>query len=152
MKYVLGAAHPGSATSPPSRPLANWHCCARNAHMGALMTQPVHADGNNLITIRRVPLHKTRSLRRLISDNGRSVEELRSLAASSSSSSSGAPQSSPAAQLPVERLTNFMDVCALHTQSVTIQAPQRSHHLCPIACRYSRAVRDGSLLQDKSTA
>ncbi|KAE8282959.1 Cathepsin D [Larimichthys crocea] len=52
----------------------------------------------------RVPLHKTRTLRRLMSDNGMSVEELRALA-----SSTGAPDSSPSPKLPVERLTNFMD-------------------------------------------
>ncbi|XP_068440114.1 cathepsin D-like isoform X1 [Clinocottus analis] len=52
----------------------------------------------------RVPLHRTRSLRRLMSDNGMSVEELRALARSS-----GAPDSSPPVQLPVESLTNFMD-------------------------------------------
>lgn len=111
------AAHPGSATFLPPffpfiRPTSNV-ACTRNAHMGALMTQPVHAGGINLITIRRVPLYKTRSLRRLISDNGKSVEELLSLAAASSGSS-GAPQSFPSDQLPIERLTNFMDVCA-HT-------------------------------------
>ncbi|KAM6904724.1 LOW QUALITY PROTEIN: napsin-A [Xenentodon cancila] len=52
----------------------------------------------------RIPLYKTRSLRRLMSDNGRSVEELLDLARSS-----GAPDSLPSPQLPVERLTNFMD-------------------------------------------
>ncbi|XP_041812236.1 napsin-A [Chelmon rostratus] len=52
----------------------------------------------------RVPLHKTRSLRRLMSDNGRSLEELRALARST-----GAPDSAPSPKLPVERLTNFMD-------------------------------------------
>ncbi|XP_042361056.1 napsin-A [Plectropomus leopardus] len=52
----------------------------------------------------RVPLHKTRSLRRLMSDNGLSLEELRALARST-----GAPDSSPSPKVPVERLTNFMD-------------------------------------------
>uniref|UniRef100_A0A3B5MK43 Peptidase A1 domain-containing protein n=1 Tax=Xiphophorus couchianus TaxID=32473 RepID=A0A3B5MK43_9TELE len=52
----------------------------------------------------RVPLYKTRSLRRLMSDNGRTVEELRALARSV-----GSPDSSPSPRLPVERLTNFMD-------------------------------------------
>ncbi|KAI3360082.1 hypothetical protein L3Q82_014401 [Scortum barcoo] len=52
----------------------------------------------------RVPLHKTRSLRRLMSDNGLSVEELRALA-----KSAAAPDSAPSPKLPVERLTNFMD-------------------------------------------
>lgn len=50
----------------------------------------------------RVPLHKTRSMRRLIIDNGRSLDELRALAKSSLDMSL-----SP--NLPVERLTNFMD-------------------------------------------
>uniref|UniRef100_A0A3Q3VLB3 Peptidase A1 domain-containing protein n=1 Tax=Mola mola TaxID=94237 RepID=A0A3Q3VLB3_MOLML len=52
----------------------------------------------------RVPLHKTRTLRRLISDNGLSVEELRAYGRSS-----GLADSSPPPDLPVERLTNFMD-------------------------------------------
>lgn len=46
-------------------------------------------------------------MRRLISDTGKSLEELLSLARST-----GAPQSDPSPTLPVERLTNFMDVCA----------------------------------------
>lgn len=54
----------------------------------------------------RVPLYKTRSPRRLINDNGRSLEELRALARSPV-----ALDNSPSPQLPVERLTNFMDVC-----------------------------------------
>lgn len=65
----------------------------------------------------RVPLHKTRSLRRLISDNGKSVEALLSLA-STTTSSEGAPLSSPSAQLPVERLTNFMDAQYYGTISI----------------------------------
>uniref|UniRef100_A0A1A7XB74 Napsin A aspartic peptidase n=1 Tax=Iconisemion striatum TaxID=60296 RepID=A0A1A7XB74_9TELE len=52
----------------------------------------------------RVPLYKTRSLRRLMSDSGRSLEELRALAVTS-----GAPDVAPSPGLPVERLTNFMD-------------------------------------------
>ncbi|XP_037331905.1 napsin-A [Pungitius pungitius] len=52
----------------------------------------------------RVPLYKTRSLRRVMSDNGMSLEELRALASSSS-----APDGSPSLDVPVERLTNFMD-------------------------------------------
>lgn len=54
--------------------------------------------------ILRVPLYKTRSLRRLMSDNGMSVDELRALA-----KSTGSPDSAPSPQLPVERLTNFLD-------------------------------------------
>lgn len=54
----------------------------------------------------RVPLHKTRSLRRVMSDNGMSLEELRALA-----SSYAPPDGSPSPDVPVERLTNFMDVC-----------------------------------------
>lgn len=52
----------------------------------------------------RVPLHKSRSLRRLISDSGLSLEELRALAARS-----GEHDSAPSPGVPVERLTNFMD-------------------------------------------
>lgn len=56
------------------------------------------------IALIRVPLHKTRSLRRVISDNGMSLEELRTLA-----KTTGSPDNSPFSDLPVERLTNFMD-------------------------------------------
>lgn len=52
----------------------------------------------------RVPLHKTRSLRRLMSDSGKSLEELQALARSN-----GALESLLSPQVPVERLTNFMD-------------------------------------------
>ncbi|XP_033827275.1 napsin-A [Periophthalmus magnuspinnatus] len=62
----------------------------------------------------RVPLHKTRSLRRLLSDSGRSVEELRALAQSSL-------DVTPAPHLPVERLTNFMD--AQYFGSISIGSP-----------------------------
>ncbi|XP_035037700.2 napsin-A [Hippoglossus stenolepis] len=56
------------------------------------------------VAIIRVPLHKTRSLRRLMTDNGMSLQELQALA-----SSTGASDSAPSPSLPVERLTNFMD-------------------------------------------
>uniref|UniRef100_A0A4W6D6J0 Peptidase A1 domain-containing protein n=1 Tax=Lates calcarifer TaxID=8187 RepID=A0A4W6D6J0_LATCA len=57
------------------------------------------------VAIIRVPLYKTRSLRRLMSDNGMSLEQLRALA-----KSSGEADGYPSPKLPVERLTNFMDV------------------------------------------
>uniref|UniRef100_A0A667Y500 Cathepsin D-like n=1 Tax=Myripristis murdjan TaxID=586833 RepID=A0A667Y500_9TELE len=67
-----------------------------------------------------VPLHKTRSARRLMSDNGMSLEQLRALA-----KSSGAPDSAPSPEaspkLPVERLTNFMD--AQYYGKITIGTP-----------------------------
>nr|XP_019964302.1 PREDICTED: cathepsin D-like [Paralichthys olivaceus] len=56
------------------------------------------------VAIFRVPLKKTRSLRRLMSDNGMSLQELQALGLST-----GAPDGSPSPKLPVERLTNFMD-------------------------------------------
>ncbi|XP_040012821.1 napsin-A isoform X2 [Xiphias gladius] len=56
------------------------------------------------IAVIRVPLHKTRSLRRLMSNSGMSLVKLRDLA-----KSTGAPDSSPSPKFPVERLTNFMD-------------------------------------------
>uniref|UniRef100_A0A671WJB7 Cathepsin D-like n=1 Tax=Sparus aurata TaxID=8175 RepID=A0A671WJB7_SPAAU len=65
-----------------------------------LRPHPFIATGRSI----RVPLHKTRSMRRLMSDNGMSLEELRALA-----KSNGALDSSPSPKLPVERLTNFMD-------------------------------------------
>ncbi|XP_034449604.1 napsin-A [Hippoglossus hippoglossus] len=54
------------------------------------------------VAIIRVPLHKTRSLRRLMTDNGMSLQELQALASSTGASDS-------VLSLPVERLTNFMD-------------------------------------------
>ncbi|XP_020782901.1 napsin-A [Boleophthalmus pectinirostris] len=63
----------------------------------------------------RVPLHKTRSLRRILSDNGKSLEELRVMAQSS------LDHWTPAPNLPVERLTNFMD--AQYFGSISIGTP-----------------------------
>ncbi|XP_008328413.1 napsin-A [Cynoglossus semilaevis] len=56
------------------------------------------------VAIIRVPLHKTRSLRRLMSDNGMSLTELRALA-----QTVGPEEKPPPSGLPVERLINFMD-------------------------------------------
>lgn len=55
----------------------------------------------------RVPLHKTRTVRRQLSDSGLSLDEVRALA-----TSTGAVDSPDSLSLPVERLTNFMDVRA----------------------------------------
>lgn len=55
----------------------------------------------------RVPLYKTRTVRRMMSDGGMSVEQLQHLAQSVASQTAVvSPQNT---QLPVERLTNFMD-------------------------------------------
>lgn len=53
----------------------------------------------------RVPLHKTRTVRRLLSDSGLSLKELQALGIRT-----GAVDSAESPKLPVERLTNFMDV------------------------------------------
>uniref|UniRef100_UPI003AAA61B0 cathepsin D-like n=1 Tax=Centroberyx gerrardi TaxID=166262 RepID=UPI003AAA61B0 len=55
----------------------------------------------------RVPLHKTRSVRRLMSDNGMTLEQLRAFAKTSGAPDTAPPTPSP--KVPVERLTNFMD-------------------------------------------
>lgn len=67
----------------------------------------------------RVPLHKTRSLRRLMSDNGMSLEQLRALA-----KTSGAADSSPSPKVPVERLTNFLD--AQYYGAISIGTPPQN--------------------------
>uniref|UniRef100_A0A672FPN5 Peptidase A1 domain-containing protein n=1 Tax=Salarias fasciatus TaxID=181472 RepID=A0A672FPN5_SALFA len=68
------------------------------------------------VNLCRVPLHKTRSLRRLMSDSGLSLEELRALAARN-----GAQDSAPSPDVPVERLTNFMD--AQYYGAISIGTP-----------------------------
>ncbi|XP_034055910.1 napsin-A [Gymnodraco acuticeps] len=61
------------------------------------------------VAIFRVPLHKTRTMRRMMSDNGKlSLPELRALATGNGAPES-APSPSPSPKVPVERLTNFMD-------------------------------------------
>lgn len=66
----------------------------------------------------RIPLHKTRSLRRLMSDNGMTLEELREMGKSVGARPPALyPSTTPALlgtttaspKVPVERLTNFMD-------------------------------------------
>ncbi|CAL8304716.1 unnamed protein product [Merluccius merluccius] len=55
----------------------------------------------------RVPLYKTRTVRRMMCDNGMSLEQLQNLAKSDASHMATVSSQNP--QLPVERLTNFMD-------------------------------------------
>ncbi|XP_030205694.1 napsin-A isoform X1 [Gadus morhua] len=55
----------------------------------------------------RVPLYKTRTVRRMMSDQGRSLDQLQNLAQSDPSHT--ATVAPPQTKLPVERLTNFMD-------------------------------------------
>lgn len=65
----------------------------------------------------RIPLFKTRSLRRLMSDNGMTLEQLKSMAKAAGEQPDNTalpattlPPTTPSPKLPVERLTNFMDV------------------------------------------
>ncbi|XP_064841948.1 cathepsin D-like [Oncorhynchus masou masou] len=57
----------------------------------------------------RIPLHKTRSMRRLMSDNGRSFEQLQDMAKTVGGAGVNVPLNTPSPKVPVERLTNFMD-------------------------------------------
>ncbi|XP_029481009.1 cathepsin D-like [Oncorhynchus nerka] len=57
----------------------------------------------------RIPLHKTRSMRRLMSDNGRSFEQLQDMAKTIGGAGANVPINTPSPKVPVERLTNFMD-------------------------------------------
>eukprot|EP00063_Salmo_salar_P073288 XP_014048123.1 PREDICTED: cathepsin D-like [Salmo salar] len=61
----------------------------------------------------RIPLHKTRSMRRLMNDNGMSFEQLQDMAKTVGGAGADTPTSVPATtqspKVPVERLTNFMD-------------------------------------------
>ncbi|XP_055752908.1 cathepsin D-like [Salvelinus fontinalis] len=57
----------------------------------------------------RIPLHKTRSMRRLMSDNGMSFEQLQDMAKTVGGAGTNVPINTPSPKVPVERLTNFMD-------------------------------------------
>ncbi|KAM9541703.1 napsin-A [Salvelinus alpinus] len=61
----------------------------------------------------RIPLHKTRSMRRLMNDNGMSFEQLQNMAKTVGGAGTDTPTPVPATtqspKVPVERLTNFMD-------------------------------------------
>ncbi|XP_014059876.1 cathepsin D [Salmo salar] len=57
----------------------------------------------------RIPLHKTRSMRRLMSDNGMSFEQLQDMAKTGCGAGANVPINAPSPKVPVERLTNFMD-------------------------------------------
>ncbi|XP_024245765.1 cathepsin D [Oncorhynchus tshawytscha] len=57
----------------------------------------------------RIPLHKTRSMRRLMNDNGRSFEQLQDMAKNVGGAGANMPINTQSPKVPVERLTNFMD-------------------------------------------
>ncbi|XP_020348792.1 cathepsin D [Oncorhynchus kisutch] len=57
----------------------------------------------------RIPLHKTRSMRRLMNDNGRSFEQLQDMAKTVGGAGANIPINTQSPKVPVERLTNFMD-------------------------------------------
>ncbi|KAL0992485.1 hypothetical protein UPYG_G00093930 [Umbra pygmaea] len=63
--------------------------------------------------VMRIPLYKTRSMRRIISDNGMSFNQLKNLAntvgGGGVDTSDDYKASTASPKLPVERLTNFMD-------------------------------------------
>ncbi|XP_056143260.1 napsin-A [Lampris incognitus] len=61
------------------------------------------------VAIVRVPLHKTRTVRRLMSDNGMSLEQLKAFAKTSRAEYGAAASLTPSPQAPVEKLSNFMD-------------------------------------------
>uniref|UniRef100_A0A7N6B6C5 Peptidase A1 domain-containing protein n=1 Tax=Anabas testudineus TaxID=64144 RepID=A0A7N6B6C5_ANATE len=67
----------------------------------------------------RVPLHKTRTVRRLLSDSGLSLKELQALGIRT-----GAVDSAESPKLPVERLTNFMD--AQYYGAISIGTPPQT--------------------------
>ncbi|XP_030649330.1 napsin-A isoform X2 [Chanos chanos] len=60
------------------------------------------------VGIIRIPLHKTRSVRRALSD-GLTFEELKSAAEAACTPTTPPPTPSPTPSIPVEKLTNFMD-------------------------------------------
>ncbi|XP_064844708.1 napsin-A [Oncorhynchus masou masou] len=61
----------------------------------------------------RIPLHKTRSMRRLMNDNGMSFEQLQDMAKTVGGAGADTltplPATTQSQKVPVERLTNFMD-------------------------------------------
>uniref|UniRef100_A0A4W5LWI0 Peptidase A1 domain-containing protein n=1 Tax=Hucho hucho TaxID=62062 RepID=A0A4W5LWI0_9TELE len=57
----------------------------------------------------RIPLHKTRSMRRLMSDNGMSFEQLQDMAKTVGGAGTNVPLTTQSPKVPVEKLTNFMD-------------------------------------------
>uniref|UniRef100_A0A7N6FE11 Peptidase A1 domain-containing protein n=1 Tax=Anabas testudineus TaxID=64144 RepID=A0A7N6FE11_ANATE len=66
-----------------------------------------------------LPLHKTRTVRRLLSDSGLSLKELQALGIRT-----GAVDSAESPKLPVERLTNFMD--AQYYGAISIGTPPQT--------------------------
>ncbi|XP_067315548.1 napsin-A [Pseudorasbora parva] len=82
-------------------------------HLFAFLMWLLIEDSQGLI---RIPLHKTRTVRRMLADNGKTIDEIKSMAKMSRERTSNVKFASPnttasPTQLPppVEKLTNFMD-------------------------------------------
>ncbi|ROL42911.1 Cathepsin D [Anabarilius grahami] len=81
-------------------------------HLFAFLIWLVIGDSQAII---RIPLHKTRTVRRMLADNGRTIDEIKSMAREKTSKVKfTAPYTTtqpPTTTLPppVEKLTNFMD-------------------------------------------
>ncbi|XP_065133952.2 napsin-A [Paramisgurnus dabryanus] len=78
----------------------------------AFVCWQLFADSNAII---RIPLYKTRTVRRMLADNGKTIEEIKSMAKLSYKTAynkpvtaTHAPHTTPIPR-PVEKLTNFMD-------------------------------------------
>lgn len=86
--------------------------------------------------ISRIPLHKMRTVRRMLSENGRTIDEIKSMAREKTSKvqfsllSTTTPSPSPTKlPPPIEKLTNFMDV----------RESGISHWLCILALAYNKS-------------
>ncbi|KAI7803168.1 napsin-A [Triplophysa rosa] len=72
----------------------------------AFLSWHLFADCKAII---RIPLHKTQTVRHMLADNGRTIEDIKSMAKLFEKPSTAAVPSPTPVPTPVEKLTNFMD-------------------------------------------